>query len=92
MMSTIEKSVTVCNELGFHARAAAVFVRLSTTFDCDIQVSCREGQVDGKSIMGVMMLAAAKGAEITIHAEGTDAEEAVAQLSTLVENRFGEEK
>jgi phosphocarrier protein len=87
-----EKNVAVCNELGLHARAAAAFVRLSTTFECEIFVACRDSEVDGKSIMGVMMLAAAKGSDLTIRAEGTDAAPAVEKLAELVANRFGEER
>ena len=83
---------TICNQLGLHARAAAAFVRFSTAFDCDIHVACQDIEVDGKSIMGVMMLAARMGAQIRIRAEGSDAEQAVEQLAQLVANRFGEEK
>lgn len=85
-------TATISNQLGLHARAAASFVRLSTTFDCDIFVSSQGIEVDGKSIMGVMMLAARKGAEVRIRAEGPGAETAVARLAELVANRFGEEK
>jgi phosphocarrier protein len=87
-----EKIVIVCNELGVHARAAAAFVRLSNIFECDIWVSCRDVEVDGKSIMGVMMLAAAKESELGIRAEGTDSQKAVDQLAELVASRFGEER
>lgn len=85
-------TATICNQLGLHARAAASFVRLSTTFDSDIYVSSQGIEVDGKSIMGVMMLAARMGAQIRIRAEGRDSETAVAKLAELVANRFGEEK
>jgi phosphocarrier protein len=67
-------------------------VRLSTTFECEIFVACRDSEVDGKSIMGVMMLAVAKGSDLTIRAEGTDAAPAVEKLAELVANRFGEER
>ena len=87
-----EKKVAVCNELGLHARAAAAFVRLSSAFECEILVSCRDAEVDGKSIMGVMMLAAAKGSDLIIRAEGPDAESAVERLADLLANRFGEER
>ncbi len=86
-----EKQATVGNELGLHARAAASFVRLSTQFESEIFVSCREIEVDGKSIMGVMMLAASPGSVLGIRAEGKDAQDAVDQLAALVENHFGEE-
>ena len=87
-----EKTVAISNELGLHARAAAQFVRVSTQFECDIFVSWRDIEVDGKSIMGVMMLAAPMGAEIKIRADGEDAQSAVEQLAALVKTRFGEEK
>ena len=87
-----KKNVTICNELGLHARAAAAFVRLSNTFNSEIFVACRDSEVDGKSIMGVMMLAAAKGSELIIRAEGSDGGPAVEKLAELVANRFGEER
>lgn len=87
-----EKKVTVCNELGLHARAAAAFVRISNKFECDIFVACRDAEVDGKSIMGVMMLAATKGSDLTIRAEGPDSGPAIQELAELVINRFGEER
>ena len=86
-----EKKVTVTNKLGLHARAAAAFVQLSTQFESEILVSHRNIEVDGKSIMGVMMLAAPSGSELTIRAEGGDAHAAVERLAALVESRFGEE-
>lgn len=87
-----EKTVTVSNEMGLHARAAAAFAQLSTQFNSEIFVFCRDIEVDGKSIMGVMMLAAPSGSNLTIRAEGEDAQMAVEQLAALVSNRFGEEK
>ncbi len=86
-----EIQATVGNELGLHARAAASFVRLSTQFESEIFISCREIEVDGKSIMGVMMLAASPGSVLGIRAEGNDAQKAVDQLAALVKNHFGEE-
>ncbi len=87
-----EKTVAVSNEMGLHARAAAAFAQLSNQFSSEIFVFCRDIEVDGKSIMGVMMLAAPSGSNLTIRAEGEDAEIAVEQLAALVNNRFGEEK
>lgn len=87
-----ERRVVICNQLGLHARAAAAFVRLATGFESEIFVSCRNSEVDGKSIMGVMMLAAGKGMELRIRAEGTDAEAALEELGALVANRFGEKQ
>ncbi|MDP6367321.1 MAG: HPr family phosphocarrier protein [Nitrospinota bacterium] len=85
-----ERNVIVTNELGVHARAAAAFAQLSTRFECEIFVSCRGMEVDGKSIMGVMMLTAPVGAELTIRADGKDAQDAVEQLAALVDNSFEE--
>ncbi|HET6610692.1 MAG TPA: HPr family phosphocarrier protein [Kofleriaceae bacterium] len=85
-------NVTVINELGMHARAATQFVQLAAKFPCQVTV-VKDGQaVNGKSIMGVLMLVAAKGARLTIRAEGADAEAAVAALVELVKDRFGEDR
>lgn len=87
-----EVNVTVINELGMHARAATQFVQLAAKFPCQVTV-VKDGQaVNGKSIMGVLMLVAAKGARLTIRAEGADAEAAVAALVELVKDRFGEDR
>ena len=91
-MIAAERSARICNVLGLHARAAAVFVRLSTSFESEIFLSCRDLEVNGKSIMGVMMLAAGTGSELQIRAEGPDAGPAVEALSRLMEDRFGEEQ
>jgi len=86
----MEQTFTIINKLGLHARAAAKFVTTAAEFDADIKVS-REGRnVNGKSIMGVMMLAAAKGTEITVTAEGSDAEQALQAISDLINDFFGE--
>jgi phosphocarrier protein len=86
----IERSVTVINSLGLHARPAAQIVRLASTFAAHIEVG-REGMmVNAKSIMGVMMLAAEHGSDLVIRAEGADAEQAVAALAGLVSSGFGE--
>ena len=85
-----DMNVTIVNKLGLHARAAAKFVTLASSFESDIQLS-RDGQtVNGKSIMGVMMLAAAKGTELTLHITGQDETDALDQLNNLIENKFGE--
>ena len=85
-----EKEVTIINKLGLHARAAAKFVTLASSFSSEIDIS-RDGQtVNGKSIMGVMMLAASRGTSIVIRANGHDEAEATASLEELVQNRFGE--
>ena len=85
-----EQTFTIINRLGLHARAAAKFVPTASEFHSDIQVSKDNRQVNGKSIMGVMMLAAAKGTEIQVTAEGDDAESALNAIGELIANYFGE--
>lgn len=87
----ISRSVTVRNQLGMHARAAARFVHTASVFSSRVRVSRGSRVVDGKSIMGVLLLAAARGAVITITAEGPDEAEAVDALCRLVEAGFGEQ-
>jgi phosphocarrier protein HPr len=84
-------SVMVVNQLGMHARAAARFVHLATRFEAHIKVARDSREMDGKSIMGLLLLAAARGTSITITAQGTDEAEAIAALSALVESGFGED-
>lgn len=85
------KDVTVSNAYGLHARPAAEFVKLASTFKSEILVSKDRLEVNGKSIMGVMMLAAEMGSSLNIRAVGVDAEAAVEALSALVARGFGEE-
>ena len=85
-----ERTVTVVNELGLHARAAARFVHLATRFDSQIRVGRSTRIMDGKSIMGILLLAAARGTTLTISADGRDEGEAVEALAQLVESGFGE--
>ena len=86
----IHREVALANKLGLHARAAAKFVQTAARYGCDVEV-CRDGkQVNGKSIMGVMMLAAAQGAQIEIHTKGADEQEAMDALAALIADRFGE--
>jgi len=91
-MSSVEKSKTmrVENKLGLHARAAAVFVRLSNKFSSDIKLIKDGYKVDGKSILGVLSLAAIKGSKIEVLAIGDDAEAAICEIEKLVESGFGE--
>ena len=77
--------------LGLHARAAAAFVKIANRYQSDIEVVKDGVAVNGKSIMGVLMLAAAKGTEIDVRARGDDAEEALEALGKLIEDKFGEE-
>jgi phosphocarrier protein HPr len=85
------QEVTIQNKYGLHARPAAEFVKLATTFSSEVWVRKDEVEVSGKSIMGVMMLAAEYGSTIEIRATGEDSEAAVEALSGLVATRFGEE-
>jgi phosphocarrier protein len=85
------RQVTVVNQLGMHARAAARFVHLAGGFEAQVRVARHGREVDGKSIMGILLLAAARGTTITITATGRDADAAVDALSALVTSGFGEE-
>jgi phosphocarrier protein HPr len=87
-----EGTFEIVNELGLHARAATKFVQTANKFKCDVDVE-KDGQVvNGKSIMGVLMLVAAKGTSIVVRGRGADAEACVDALGELVRGRFGEEK
>jgi phosphocarrier protein len=87
----LEQKFTIINKLGLHARASALFVKTASQFKADVKVN-REGvEVNGKSIMGIMMLAAAKGSVITLKIEGGDGEEALRVLGDLISNGFGED-
>lgn len=88
----MKREVAIVNKLGLHARAAAKFVTLASRFEADIRLSKGKREVNGKSIMGVMMLAAAKDSQLEIHATGTDAEQALDCLEELVRQRFGEDE
>ncbi len=86
----IEKQVHIINKLGLHARAAAKFVTLASSFTSNVYLSKGPQKVNGKSIMGVMMLAASKGTQLTLSASGIDEELATNELDALIQNRFGE--
>lgn len=86
----VVKSFTIKNKLGLHARAAAVFVRLSSKFNSDIKILKDGYEVDGKSILGVLSLAAIKGSKIEIVARGEDSKKAMNDIEELVESGFGE--
>ena len=83
-------SITIVNALGLHARAAARFVHTASGFESRISVSKGGRQVDGKSIMGLLLLAAARGTLVTISADGADEQDAIAALCELVASGFGE--
>jgi phosphocarrier protein HPr len=85
------QAVTVVNQLGMHARAAAKFVHLAGRFDAKVKVARDRREMDGKSIMGILLLAAARGSTITISAEGADERDAVDALVALVQSGFGED-
>ncbi len=89
---TAERVVTIVNENGLHARPAAEVVKVAGKFKCEITMVRDELEVNAKSIMGVMMLAAECGAQLTIRADGPDAQEAVDALAALIANKFGEKK
>lgn len=88
----ITEQIQIINRLGLHARAAANFVKLAASFDSDIYLVYGSQSVNGKSIMGIMMLAASQGTEMRIEAEGADESEAVEALVNLINNRFGEDE
>ncbi|MFH1304830.1 MAG: HPr family phosphocarrier protein [Candidatus Omnitrophota bacterium] len=81
---TARRDIVVKNKTGLHARPAAIFVQLANKFESDITIIKGKQEVSGKSIMGILMLAAEKGSKITIFAEGSDAEEAVRELSEIL--------
>lgn len=86
----IEHNITIINRLGLHARAAAKLIATTTAFASDIRIGKDGRQVDGKSIMSVMMLAASKGTELTIQCSGKDERSAMEAICTLINNRFDE--
>ena len=88
----ISRELEIVNRLGLHARAAAKLVKLSASFDSDIDIEKDGQRVNSKSIMGVMMLAASCGSTVTLHADGPDEERAVGEIADLVERRFDEEE
>ena len=90
-MSQKELRLQIMNELGMHARAATKFVQLAAKFPCEVLVSKEGHEVNGKSIMGVLMLVAAKGSSIMVRCTGADAEDAMKALAALVKDKFGED-
>ena len=86
----LSKTLTIINKLGLHARAAARFVQLASSFDCEVNISVGGKKVSGKSIMGIMMLAASKGTSIEIITAGSDEEQAMNALENLILDKFGE--
>ena len=88
--SIMTKDLVVANKLGIHARPAAMFVRTANRFNCEIFVEKDGEKVNGKSIMGLMMLAAGPGSKLTVHAQGHDASQALAELEILFKQKFDE--
>lgn len=86
-MALIKKELTVKNKLGLHARPAALFVQVANKFNCRITVRRDKEAVNGKSIMGILMLGAESGTQIMIEAEGTDAHLAIAELEKIISDR-----
>ena len=85
------KEMLVSNKLGIHARPAAMFVKVANRFACEILVEKDGEKVNGKSIMGLMMLAAGPGSKLKVHADGHDALQALVELETLIKRKFDEE-
>ena len=90
-MTAVSRQVEIANKRGLHARASAKFVSLASELDAAIEVEKDGNRVCGTSIMGLMMLGAAMGDEVTVHVSGMEAEAAMARLTELIESRFGEE-
>ena len=91
MADMYEQTLTIVNELGLHARAATKFVQLAAKYStCEVSLVKDGHEVNGKSIMGVLMLVASKGSTVTVRARGKDAEAAVSALCQLIKERFGE--
>ena len=86
----IRKTTTISNKLGLHARASAKLTKLAGSYPCEVWVSRGERRVNGKSIMGVMMLAAGIGSEITIETDGDKEQEAMDAILALIADKFGE--
>ncbi len=92
MSQTAAVTADICNTRGLHARASAKFVKLASSFECEIRVTRDGSTVDARSIMGLLMLGAGNGCAIDIAADGVDAEAAVAALADLVARRFEEDE
>ena len=91
-MSTINHEIEIINKLGLHARAAAKLVSIASSFNSHVDIEKQGNRINGKSIMGVMMLAASQGTDLTLHANGADEVDALQQLHALINDRFGEDE
>jgi phosphocarrier protein HPr len=92
MAETAEKTIKIQNELGLHARAATKLVQLATKYPCELSITKDGHEVNGKSIMGVLMLVASKGTTITLRTKGDKAQEAIDAIAALIDDKFGEGK
>lgn len=90
-MSIVETQLVICNQKGLHARAAAAFVKCINDIDAEVWVEKDGQEVDGNSILSLLMLAASKGSVVRIKASGNEAQKAIDDLTLLINNRFGEE-
>lgn len=88
----LNKDLTVCNKLGLHARAAAKLVALASNFASEITIQKENRKINGKSIMGVMMLAASQGTVVNIQIDGEDEEKAMNEIESLFNNKFDEDE
>lgn len=88
---SLSKELVVVNKLGIHARPAAMFVKTANRFACEIFVEKDGERVNGKSIMGLMMLAAGPGSRLIVHADGKDAGRAVVEIEALIKRKFDED-
>lgn len=86
----VEREIDVVNRLGLHARAAAKLVHLASTYACKVLVVSGGEEVDAKSILGLLLLAAPQGSRLVVRCDGTDEQRALAQITTLFAERFGE--
>jgi phosphocarrier protein len=89
-LERVEVEVTIINALGLHARAAAQLVKVANAYPCEVEVECEGQAVNGKSIMGVLMLAAAQGMQVKLRCSGEHAKKCCDELVVLIANRFGE--
>jgi phosphocarrier protein len=87
----IEKEITIINRLGLHARPAAMFVRIASRYRSEVWVEKEGEKINGKSIMGLMMLAAGQGSKLTILCEGPDADKVIEELEALIQQKFNED-
>lgn len=89
-METVEAEFTIINALGLHARAAAQLVKVANRYSCDVELECEGQPVNGKSIMGVLMLAAAQGMVVKVRCSGENAKACLDEIAALIANKFGE--